>query len=237
MNTPKMLARAAGLLYLIVVITGIFSLAYVPSQVNIPGNAAATVERIGAHHALYRWGILSSVICYLAFLLLPLVLYRLLHQVGETAARLMVVFVLVSIPISLLNLHHRFDVLSLTGDAPWLAAFSKAQVEAQVMMHQQAYSHGILLLKICWGLWLIPFGLLVIRSGFIPKLLGYLLIVGGISYIIDFTCNTILPGYSEMPIAGHMTKPAALAEIGTCLWLLTVGVWQRKPVVAPGMAK
>lgn len=219
----RRLARTAGLLYLIVVAAGIFSLAYVPSQTVVPGDAAATVASITASVPLFRLGIVAGFICYIAFLLLPLVLYKLLSPVGKGAAVLMVAFAVVSVPISFVNLLNKLDILSLLSDADYLRVFTAEQLQAQVMLSLDAFRNGILVSKIFWGLWLLPFGYLVFKSCLLPKALGILLMAGCFGYLVDVFGRALFPGYPETAIAGFVTLPATIGEIGTCLWLLIVG--------------
>ena len=224
MEVSNKTARTAGALYLIVVATMMFSLAYVPSQINVPGNAPATFNNIVAHESLFRLGIVSGLVGYIAFLLLPLVLYKLLQGVNRNAALLMVAFAVVSVPVSFVNMLHKFDVLTLLSGAEYLRAFTTEQLQAQAMLSLDAYGNGILVSKIFWGLWLLPFGYLVFKSGFLPKILGILLMLGCFGYLGDFLGRSLFPGYAETAIARFITLPASLGEIGTCLWLLIVGI-------------
>lgn len=228
MHPSKSTARLAGFLYLIVIITGIFSLGYIPSKLIDSNDANATCTNILDSPWLFRWGIISSAICYIAFLLLPLVLYRLLNPVNETAARLMVVLAVVSVPISLLNLQHKFEVLDLLKNAGTITDGSP--VPELVMQCLRTYSSGLLISQIFWGLWLLPFGWLVWRSGFLPKILGFFLMLGCIGYVIDFIGTTGIPGYNDTSIGNYITKPATIGEIGICLWMLIVGIWKKKEV-------
>ncbi|KFN43067.1 DUF4386 domain-containing protein [Arenimonas oryziterrae] len=223
MNTNASTARLAGLLYLIVVLTGIFSLAYVPSQLIVAGDAAATFERLVAGQSLFRQGIAAGFVCYTAFLLLPLVLYRLLSPSGKTAAVLMVAFAIVSVPLSLVNLGHKLDVLTLISGADYLHVFTAEQLQTQVMLALAAYSSGLLVAKIFWGLWLLPFGYLVFTSRLLPRVLGLLLMAGCVGYLIDVAGRLLVPAYPDSLLADYATRPAALGEIGTCLWLLIFG--------------
>lgn len=224
MGSGNKTARIAGLLYLVVVVTGIFSLAYVPSKLSGHGDAAATVGNILAHEQLFRLGIVSGLLCYTAFLLLPLVLYRLLSPVDRNAAALMVAFAVSSVPISFVSLANKLDVLSLLDGTNHLQAFTADQLHAQVMLSLDAYSNGMLVASIFWGLWLLPFGYLVFKSGFLPRILGILLMLGCFGYLIDFLGTVLLHGYAEFLIARYATLPASLGEIGICLWLLVRGV-------------
>ena len=215
-------ARIAGLLYFIVVATGIFSLAYVPSQIEAD-DAATVMRNIVANEPLFRLGIVSSLVCYTAFLLLPLALYRLLSAHGRQAAVLMVALATASVPFSFANIMHRFDVLTLLGDAGYLHAFSDEQLQAQVMLSLQSYRHGILVSEIFWGLWLLPFGWLVFKSRLLPRVLGVLLMLGCAGYLADFLGRVLVPEYAASGLGGYVRLPASLGEIGTCLWLLVMG--------------
>ncbi|MGN6741147.1 DUF4386 domain-containing protein [Dyella sp.] len=216
-------ARLAGAIYLLNVLTGIFALGYVPAQTGGHGDAATTVQNITAHEALFRAGIVAGAICYLAFLLLPLVLYRLLGATHRVAGVAMVALATASVPIGFVTLGHKLDVLTLLGHAAWLQPLSATQIHTQVMLQLDAYGNGLLLAQVFWGLWLLPFGWLVIRGRQLPRLLGYLLVLGGLSYVLDFAAQLLVPGYSDTAFASYVTTPAALGEIGTCLWLLIVG--------------
>lgn len=224
MNTNKQTARLAGALYLVVVMTGIFSLAYVPSQLIVAGDEAQTFRKIEDSAGLFRLGILSSVICYLAFLLLPFVLYRLLAPISDIAAQLMVIFAVVSVPISLLNLQNRYAVLTLVNGAVSLTAFDQSQLHAQTMLLLNNYSSGILIAQIFWGLWLLPFGFLVFRSGFLPKIFGILLMLGCFGYLVNFVGRTMMVDFGSTAVSDYITIPAAVGEIGICLWLLIRGI-------------
>lgn len=233
MDVTKRTARTAGLLYLIVVVAGIFSLAYVPSQIIVRDDAAVTASNITAFESLFRLGIVAGLICYTAFLLLPLILYRLLSSVDKGVAALMVAVAVASVPIAFVNELNKFDILSLMNSSDYAQAFTAEQLHAEVMLLLAAHSKGLLVLKIFWGLWLLPFGYLVFKSGFLPRILGLLLMLGCCGYLIDFCGSALFPGYSETIIPSLIRKPAALGEIGTCLWLLIVGVRTSKHPAAP----
>lgn len=228
MQSNKRIARIAGLLYLIVVLAGIFSLAYVPSQINAAGDSAATVRNLIAHESLFRLGIVAGLICYTAFLLLPLALYELLSRYGKRTALLMVAFAVTSVPIAFVATLNEFDVLSLLGGADYLQIFSAEELQARVMLSLDAYGDGLLVTQIFWGLWLLPFGYLVFKSGILPRALGVLLMLGCFGYLINFIGRVLFPGYAESGIAGFVRLPASLGEIGICLWLLVMGARESK---------
>jgi hypothetical protein len=213
-------ARLAGVLYLMVVLTGIFSLAYVPGQLIDWKDGVKTTQNIQSRETLFRLSILSSLLCYTSFLLLPLALYRLLHYVHRTAAQLMVAFSVVSVPISIINLQHKWDIISIIKDNPKPGE----NLAEQVMQLLHAYNNGVLLVTLFWGLWLLPFGYLVYRSGFLPKILGILLMTGCFGYLINLIGHTLSPHYGQWVISSFISLPASIGEIGTCFWLLIAGV-------------
>lgn len=215
-------ARLAGLLYLGVVITGLISLLYLPSQLLITGTPSERVEQLTASVMLLRYWIVSGLLCYTLFLFLPLALYKLLSPVQENYARLMVLLGVMSVPVYFSMIPNLLGVLSLVSDNPH--GLPAPQLSAQVMLYLDQYHQGMRVVHIFSGLWLFPFGWLVYRSGFLPKILGVLLMAGCFGYLINFLGNTLLPGYSAMGLSSYISLPASLGEIGTCLWLLIVGV-------------
>ncbi|UWY28270.1 DUF4386 domain-containing protein [Flavobacterium sp. TR2] len=207
--------RIAGLLYLVVVLTGIFSLGYVPSKLIVWDNAPVTFNNIVQSEFLFRLGIVSGLICYTFFIFLPLVLYKLLKPVHRTYAAYMVILAVVSVPISFVNMQNKFAVLSIIG--------SHQKDAEQVMFYLNQYDYGNLIVQIFWGLWLLPLGCLIFKSGIIPKFFGILLMLGCLGYVINFFGNALSPNYSELGISSYVRLPASLGEIGTCLWLLIMG--------------
>ena len=223
MTVEKKTSRLAGLLYLIVVATGVFSLAYVPSQIALADDPHATVSNIMTSESLFRFGIATFMVMQVAFVLLPLVLFRLLRTVRETVATLMVALAVVSVPIALVSLSSRLDALSLLTDPRYATAWTPQQLQAEVLLALGDYGNGLHITKLFWGLWLFPFGYLVLRSGFLPKILGQLLILGCLGYVIDVFGELFVPAYADAAISRFVRLPASVGEIGTCLWLLIVG--------------
>lgn len=223
MEPKKGIARVAGLLYFIVVATGIVSLAYVPSKLMAPGDIATTIANIRSGEQLFRLGIAAGLICQIAFLLLPLALYRLLAWADRAAGAVMVALAWASVPISFVNIRSRIDLLSLLKRPDFADAFGAAQQNAFARTLLESYSNGTLVVEAFWGLWLLPLGYLVMKSAAIPRILGALLILGGVGYVADVFGTLLFPTFEAMAWAPYVTKPAALGEIGTCLWLLVFG--------------
>src|SRR5688500_6157030 len=177
-NTPARgnTARVAGLLYLLAGGSGFFSFMYVPNTLIVRGDASATARRLLATDMLFRFGIVAELISSVAFIFLVLTLYRLLAFVDRTRALVMVILVLVAIPVVLLDAVNQVAALTLIRGADFLSVFDRAELEALGMLFLRLHGAGLFIAQIFWGLWLIPFGLLVMRSGFIPRILGILLI-------------------------------------------------------------
>lgn len=212
-NALRRDGRIAGALYLVVVATGMFCLAWVPSQLG------TGVADAAAHIGLFRAGIAAFMAMQVAFLLLPLALYRVLGDVDRRAATLMVALAAASVPIGLIALSHRMEALSLLDST---AAHATAAVDAAFAASLQRYGHGLRIASLFWGLWLLPFGWLVLRSARIPRVLGVLLMLGGIGYVVK-VFGGLMPGFADSAFARYTTLPAALGEIGSCLWLLAFG--------------
>ncbi|MBK0380570.1 DUF4386 domain-containing protein [Mucilaginibacter segetis] len=224
MIPEKKTARLAGAVYLVIIVSGIFILGYVPDKLINWKSPSVTYNNIVTHQILYRLSILGDVICYTAFLILPLVLYRLLKQVNKTMALLMVILAAVSIPISFVNILNKFAVLSFTGGANYLNVFDTEKLQAQTLLYLHFYNDGNQIASVFWGLWLFPFGYLMYRSGFVPKILGVLIMAGCFGYLIAFTGWLFYPHYNQLAISSYISLPASAGEICTCLWLLIFGV-------------
>jgi len=227
MEPTKRSARIAGLLYLIVVLSGLVHLMYVPSQIIVWKDAARTYENIVASEGLFRLGIVAGIVLYTSFFLLPLALYRLLRHVNKTAAVTMVALSTVSVPLSLGNLLHEVNVLTIIKQSGALQGSALNELQAQVLLNLHYYNNGIQVSFIFWGLWLLPFGYLVYISGFLPKILGIFLMVGCFGYLINFFGNFLFDGYRELGIARLVALPSRIGEMGICAWLLIVGIRQK----------
>ncbi len=215
--------RLAGLLYLVVVVTGLFCLAYVPGQLAGP-DAQAVLDNVVARQSLFRQGVAAFIVEQVAFLLLALALYRGFCDVSRPAAALMVAFVAMGVPLALAALSHRLQALALLTDADSVQLLSPEQRQQLAHAALKAYLGGMQLVRVFWGLWLLPLGWLALRSRRLPRVLGALLVLGGLGYVLDVFAELLVPGYAGWWIAGYMTLPAALGEIGTCLWLLLFGL-------------
>ncbi len=213
-------ARLTGIFYLMVVITGIFSLMYVPSQIIVLGDAAQTVENIKEKEFLFRTGVVSSLLCYFFFFFVGWSAFELLKKVDQSVAAIMLGLVICSIPIAVYGVHNLTYILSLLFDTRYSISSSE-ELEYQVMSAILSYGRSLSITDLFWSSWLFPFGFLIYRSGFLPKFLGILLMIGSITYFLHFLGIILFP---DVDIIWQFRIPARIAEIGTCLWLVIGGI-------------
>lgn len=228
MESNRKIARIAGLIYIGVVLNGLFSLMYVPSQLFASDNASITFQNIVSSESLFRFRIVSGLLCYGFFLFLPLQLYKLFKPVNENYAKLMVLLAVVAVPMYFINVQNEFTVLSLISASNHGYGFSHEQIQSQVLLYLEQYDNGMRVIHIFSGLWLFPFGYLVFKSGFLPKVFGILLMFGCFGYLVIFLGNTLVPNFSELGISSYISLPASLGEIGICLWLLIMGAKEKQ---------
>jgi hypothetical protein len=221
MHPLKKAARIAGAIYLSMVVTGPFSLIYVPSKLIVHGNAAATSDNILAHETMFRLSILADLVGQVIFICLVIALYRLLSGVNKTWAALMVGFVLVSAAVGFLNTLNDIAALTLFRGADFLAVLDKPQRDALGMLFIRLHSQGIFIDEIFWGLWLFPFGLLVFRSGFLPRLIGVWLMINCFGYVV--LSLTALFSPAHYGTAFTIMQPVLFGELAIMLWLLVKG--------------
>jgi hypothetical protein len=135
----------------------------------------------------------------------------------------MVIFALVSVPIFFVNIINKFSVLTLINKSEYLEKLGEIELQTQVMFLIDNYNNGLEISQIFWGLWLLPFGYLVYKSGFLPKVLGVLLMIGCFGYLITFFGGFLYLDFNKTIISDIVGYPAPLGEIGICLWLLIMG--------------
>lgn len=219
-SSPLLYARGAGLLALCTLILGSFA-GFVSTRLVVRGDAVLTADNIAASESLFRLGVVGGLAMYVVFILYVLVLYKLLAPVDTNHAVLMVVFALVGVAIAMLNQVNQAAALLLLSGADYLTALTADQIQAQVMLFLGLHLHGGLIAAIFWGLWLFPLGWLVFRSGYFPKILGVLLMIGCFGWLILFLQRFLFPSYEAV---GYSRFAAHVAELTWMLWLLIKGV-------------
>jgi len=230
MNSRKKKARVAGLIYLSMALTAPFGFLYVPSKLIVQGDATATANNITAHEMLFRLGIVSGLVSGVIFLFTVLALHELLKDVNQRLAVQMVTLVLVSVAIIFVNELNNLAALMLLSGADYLSAFPADQLHALALQFLRLHERGLVVNEIFWGLWLLPFGLLVFRSGFLPRFLGIWLVLNGIAYLVSSFTALLLPDYQD--VVSLAVMPAVLGEVAIVLWLLIKGA-KEQPLDAP----
>ena len=195
-------------LYTFWAIIGAFSLMYIPSKLIVFTDAAITAKNIIANELLFRVGIVGCLITQLLFIIVVLLLYKLFEKVNRNQSILMVVFALVSVPIAMISTLFKFTTLFLVDNFEQMMFFLNLNVQ------------GIIIASIFWGLWLLPLGCLIYKSGYFPKFVGVAVIIGGFGYIIDSFVKIILPNLNIAIIVDIL----ALGEMVFVFWIIIKGV-------------
>jgi hypothetical protein len=223
--------RVAGLLYLLLALLAPYRLMYLPSTLFVTGNASATASNIAGHELLFRFGIITDLLCGVTIVFVTLALYRLLKDVNHNLAVLMVIVGgILPAAIDFFNVLNDAAALTLIRGADYLSAFEQPQREALAMLFLRLHHQVVLGAEILWGLWLFPFGILVYRSGFLPRFLGVWLIINGIAYLIMSFTGFLLPQY-ETTVSNYLF-PALLGEIAIIVWLVIKGARPQRLSVA-----
>jgi len=215
-------ARLAGLLYLLAVIGGVFVLRYIPARVMRSGDAVATAHNIVANELLFRVGIAGGVALGVLWLFVVLALYRLLKDVDRVQAALMVILgAFLQVPTYFANTANYGAALLLVTDNRFSPAFSEMQRDVTAALFLQLHFYELNASLVLAGLWLMPFGILVYKSGFLPRVLGGWLILNGFAWLaISFT-NFLAPQYGD--IVESFSRPILFGEIAITLWMLVMG--------------
>lgn len=221
MHPTDKAARVAGAVYLSMVFTAPFTLLYVPGKLIVRGDAAATANNVLAHETIFRLSIIGDLFTAVIFICLGIALYRLLSSVGKRWAMLMIVFVSVSAAVGFLDTLNNIAALILFRGADFLTVFEKPQLNALGYLFIRLHSQGVFMNELFWGLWLFPFGLLVFRSGFLPRFIGVWLMINCFGYMALSTIGLMFPTYYSA--AFRWGQPVLFGELAIMLWLLIKG--------------
>jgi hypothetical protein len=194
---------------------------YAPARFIVPGDAAATAHRITEGELMYRVTVLTSLVGQILFIFLVLSLYNLFRDVDKRQARLMVALVCVGAAAEIVTIADRIAPLIFLSGADYLSVFTKPQLDALAMGFLRLASNLGNLITIFWGLWLFPFGILTIKSGFFPKILGALLMVAGLGYLVS--CFTFIVFPAHVHVVSQAVMPLYFGELPIIIWLLVMG--------------
>lgn len=210
-NQLKKTARIAGFLYLSLIPLGIFGILYVPSNIVVEGDIEATVSNIISNEFLFRLSILSALTIQIIQIFLVFYLYELFKSVNRIWAIILVLMILPAVPIAMLNEINNFAVLNLIKNPEE----SLSQISLFLDLHNQ----GIIIAQMFWGLWLFPMGYLAYKSGFIPKIIGILLMIGCFGYLVDSILYIIIPDFGIT-----FSEYLSVGEFFMAFWLVIKGV-------------
>lgn len=230
LHSPQKTARIAAFVFLGIFFLGMSTELFIRPGIIVPGDAALTVKNIAASGSLFRLSLVSDLIRQVLLMALPLVLYQLLKPVNKTIAALMVIFALVGVSISMLNEINHFAVLLLSSGAGQLTAFKAGQLNALVMFFLELRKYGTYISQVL-SFWVLLLGYLVFKSGFLPRILGIWLLLGGLCYTVAAILFFLFPNV-DATIFGLF---AFIGESLFYLWLLIKGVnlkeWEKRALV------
>jgi hypothetical protein len=220
--SPQAYARSAGLLYLIVIVAGVFAEIFVRGGLVVSGDAAATAHNIMTHQLLYRWGFAAELIACVCNVFLALIFYELFRVVNRRVTLLVVFFSLVGTAIECAELLNHFAPLVLLGGGGYLSAIPTGQLQAQAYLSLKLFESGFAIALVFFGFFCILLGWLIFRSGFLPRLIGVLLAIQGVCYLLNSFTVFLAPAFAAL--AFNFLAISALGEISFCLWMLIMGI-------------
>jgi hypothetical protein len=220
----KKTARLAGLLWFLAAVTGGFSLFYVRSNVIVSGDAAATAGNIVASEFLFRAAIVSNLFSQVFLFFFALTMYHLFKEVNKALATVFLTSVMMTVAIAVVNALNNFGALLVLSQADYLKAFTPEQLNTMAMIFlrlNNGFGQG--LLEIFWTPYFFSFGLLIIQSRYLPKILGILLMIMSVGYAINILDKFLIPQFYPAAFTRLAMTLGALGGIPTILWLLIKG--------------
>ncbi|MGH7491179.1 MAG: DUF4386 domain-containing protein [bacterium] len=222
-TSPRFLARIGGVLYLIIIVAGIFGEAFVRDKLIVSGDATATANNIRSFELLWRVGIAGNLFHLACAVALTLIFYVLLRPVSRDLALLAAFFGLVSIGLEAASKLQLLAALFALGNAEYLKAFEPEQLNALAYLSIKSHAHGFGLSLIFFGCVCLVLGYLIFRSGYLPKFLGVLMQIAGLSYLTNSFALLLAPAFADRLFPAILV-PAFIGEASLCLWLIAKGV-------------
>lgn len=215
-------ANYARLMYLGVVVFGILA-QVIRLDLIVEDDATTTIDNINDSEFLFRLSFVSDLLMLFCFLLLGHAFYELFKSVDKNYASLMRLFVYVSVPLHMVFMLNQFAVILLLSDSNYLTGFEESELNALVMLFLDLYKHGYLISQIFFGAWLLPLGYLSMKSGYFPRIIGILVIIGGSCMLIDTFMIFLFPDFYEN-ISDVILGLTSIGELSYILWLWIKGV-------------
>ena len=226
-RSPQRGARLAGVLYLAIILLGLFGELVVRGTLVVPGDAAATAAKIAASPLLWRAGIAGDLLMHVCDVPVILIFYWLLRPVSKNLALLATLFNLVQTAVLVLNKLTLLVPMLLLDDVETLKAFSAQQLDALSYLAIEAHGYGFAIGLVFFGFACLVRGHLIVRSGFFPRTLGWLLQIAGLSYLTNSFALLLAPSFAAAIFPGVLV-PAFIGELSICLWLIVKGVDERE---------
>jgi hypothetical protein len=221
-RSPRFYARIAGALYLVNIIFGFYAIGYVSSML-IGEDPATTARNIITHEGLYRSGLVAHIIILLTNFPLAVIFFYLFQPVSRKAAWLVVFVSLAGTSVEAVNLLNQYAPLLLLKGGPNLASFSQEQLNSLSFMFLKLGNTGFNLALVFFGCYGITVGWLITKSGFLPRTIGILMILGGCCYLF-YSFSVFLSPRFASSLVPYIQIPSGLAELSFCLWLLIAGI-------------
>jgi hypothetical protein len=222
-GSSRRLARMAGALYLINILGGAFAITIVPAMLVVQGNPAATAHNLQTHELLYRSGLAAHLVVTTTNVPLAVIFYELFKVVNRRLALLDACFILVATAIEAAGLLNQFTPLVLLGNGPYTSALSPSQLQALASLPGDLASSDYTIHTVFFGLDILVFAYLVLRSTFLPRTLGVLLAIDALAYLI-YSFTDILAPEIAANLVPWIQLPALIGEGSLCVWLLAVGL-------------
>ena len=221
--SPRFKARLAGVFYLLTVLSRMFVEIFVRNRLVVSDDAAATATNILAHEPLWRWGFAGDIISFASYIALTAVLYELFRPVNRSVSLVAAFFSLAASVVQAISSLFHLAPLVLLGGAPSLKAFTAKQLQALALVFlrlRAAACHNIGL--VFFGVYLLLAGILILKSTFLPRILGVLMVLAGLGYLPFMSPPLVrsLPPYI-------LIFPG-VGQISLTLWLLAVGVNEQR---------
>jgi len=230
-TSPQLYARIGGVLYLIIIVVGLFDEAFVRNRIIVSGDATATAANIRSLESLWRFGIAAEFFLLICAVALTLIFFVLLRPVSRDLALLAVFFNLVSLAVEAAVQLYLLGALFPLGKAEYLRAFQPEQLYALASLSVKSHGYGFGVALIFFGCVCLILGYLIFRSGFLPKVIGVLMQIAGLSYLTNSFALILAPTFANR-IFPAVLVPAFVGEASLCLWLLVKGVnvekWEEK---------
>lgn len=228
--SPQLLARIVGVLYLIIIVGGVFDEAFIRGRVIVPLDPAATAANIQQMETLWRFGAALEVFMLMCSVGMAWIMWILLRPVSRDLAVLAALFNLLAIGVEAGNELQLLEAMLPLGNAKYLAAFSPEQLHALISLTLRSYAHGFGIALIFFAGFCLVVGYLIFHSRYLPKAIGVLMAIAGICYLINCYAYIVAPRLASLLFPAILLGPL-VGESALCLWLLVKGVdqaeWER----------